>query len=151
MNMSRYDLEAAFAARLLPVARTWRRAADRALSGMGLSSATGWALVHVVREGGDLRQTDLAQMLEITDASLVRLLDQLGTAGLAERRTDEADARVRRIGLTAKGKAMVARIEAIFAGLRADVLAEVSDADLATGLAVIERTSAMLAGKSERP
>jgi MarR family transcriptional regulator, transcriptional regulator for hemolysin len=150
MNMSRYDLEAAFAARLLPVARTWRRAADRALSSMGMSSATGWALVHVVREGGDLRQTDLAHMLEITDASLVRLLDQLGAAGLAERRTDEAGARVRRIGLTAKGEKMVVRIEAIFADLRADVLAEVSDADLATGFAVIERTSAVLAGKSER-
>ncbi|MEG8044329.1 winged helix DNA-binding protein [Sphingomonas sp. LR59] len=120
----------------------WRQAADRALRDMNVSASTGWALVQVGRLGDDVRQTDLASQLDVTQASLVRSIDQMTAAGLVERRRDPADARVSRIRLTAHGRALVTTIEAKFATLRAAMLDDVSDADLATALRVAERLGA---------
>lgn len=136
---NRQHLEAAIAGRLPPLARVWRRLADRALSDLGISTATGWALVHVRRLGGDVRQTDLAAQLEITNASLVRLLDQLAAAGLVVRRTDGVDARVKRIALTDLAAPLVEGIEARLAELRAHLLRDVDDDRLAVAIDVLER------------
>jgi MarR family transcriptional regulator for hemolysin len=120
----------------------WRQAADRALSGMGLSAASGWALVQVGRMGDDVRQTDLARELDVTGATLVRLLDQMVTAGLVERRKDPVDARVSRIRPTDRGRDLLSSIESTFVALRADALSGISDDDLATALAVAEHLEA---------
>lgn len=138
-------MELAFARTLLPLARMWRQAADRALSGIGVSAATGWALVQVGRLGDDVRQTDLARELDVTGASLVRLLDQMVVSGLVERHRDAVDARVSRVRLSEHGRTLVTRIETAFAALRADMLSGESDADLTTALAVAERLEARFA------
>ena len=142
MTSPRAVLESAYARTLLPLAKMWRQAADRALRDMNVSASTGWALVQVGRLGDDVRQTDLAQQLDVTQASLVRSIDQMTAAGLVERRRDPADARVSRIRLTQHGRALVTTIEAKFASLRAAMLGDVSDDDLATALRVAERLGA---------
>jgi MarR family transcriptional regulator for hemolysin len=142
MTSPRAVLESAYARTLLPLAKMWRQAADRALRDMNVSASTGWALVQVGRLGDDVRQTDLAQQLDVTQASLVRSIDQMTAAGLVERRRDPADARVSRIRLTQHGRALVTTIEAKFASLRAAMLDDVSDDDLATALRVAERLGA---------
>ncbi len=142
MTSPRAVLESAYARTLLPLAKMWRQAADRALRDMNVSASTGWALVQVGRLGDDVRQTDLAQQLDVTQASLVRSIDQMTAAGLVERRRDPADARVSRIRLTLHGRALVTTIEAKFASLRAAMLDDVSDDDLATALRVAERLGA---------
>lgn len=142
MTSARAVLESAYARTLLPLAKMWRQAADRALRDMNVSASTGWALVQVGRLGDDVRQTDLAQQLDVTQASLVRSIDQMTAAGLVERRRDPADARVSRIRLTEHGRALVTTIEAKFASLRAAMLDDVSDDDLATALRVAERLGA---------
>jgi MarR family transcriptional regulator for hemolysin len=142
MTSARAVLESAYARTLLPLAKMWRQAADRALRDMNVSASTGWALVQVGRLGDDVRQTDLAQQLDVTQASLVRSIDQMTAAGLVERRRDPADARVSRIRLTQHGRALVTTIEAKFASLRAAMLDDVSDDDLATALRVAERLGA---------
>ena len=142
MTSPRAILESAYARTLLPLAKMWRQAADRALRDMNVSASTGWALVQVGRLGDDVRQTDLAQQLDVTQASLVRSIDQMTAAGLVERRRDPADARVSRIRLTQHGRALVTTIEAKFASLRAAMLDDVSDDDLATALRVAERLGA---------
>lgn len=139
---SRYTLEASYARTLLPLARMWRHAADQALKGMGVSSAAGWALLQVGRLGNDVRQTDLAAALDVTGASLVRLLDQMVAGGLVDRHRDEADARVSRIRLTDQGHALLTTIEATFAALRHEMLQGVSDGDLASALHVAEQLAA---------
>lgn len=120
----------------------WRRAADRALRDMAVSASIGWTLVQVGRLGDDVRQTDLANELDVTQASLVRSIDQMSAANLVERRRDPTDARVSRIRLTDHGRALVITIEAKFASLRAAMLDDVSDDDLATALRVAERLGA---------
>jgi MarR family transcriptional regulator for hemolysin len=104
MTLPRLALESSYARTLLPLARMWRQAADRALSGMGLSASIGWALIQVGRLGNDARQTDLANELDVTQASLVRSLDQMVKGGLVERHRDTDDARVSRIRLTPHGR-----------------------------------------------
>ncbi len=142
MASERYTLESAYARTLLPLARMWRQAADRALSGMGVSSTAGWALVQVGRMGDDVRQTDLARELDVTGATLVRLLDQMVASDLVVRHKDPVDARVSRIRPTERGRELLSSIEATFAALRADALSGVSDQDLATALRVAEHLEA---------
>ena len=136
MTSERLEIEAAYARILLPLARLWRAAADRALSGMGLSAAGGWALVEIGRLGGDIRQSDLAAKLDVTAASLVRVIDRLAANGLVTRRGDPVDGRVSRIGLTEPGHALADRIETAFARLRSESLSGLSDDDLETALRV---------------
>jgi MarR family transcriptional regulator for hemolysin len=139
MTLPRLALESSYARTLLPLARMWRQAADRALSGMGLSASIGWALIQVGRLGDDARQTDLANELDVTQASLVRSLDQMVKGGLVERHRDTDDARVSRIRLTPHGRTLVATIEATLETLRRTMLDGVSDDDLATALRVAEK------------
>ncbi|MDO6413543.1 MarR family winged helix-turn-helix transcriptional regulator [Sphingomonas sp. BIUV-7] len=142
---SRADLETAYARTLLPLARMWRQAADGALRGMGLSASIGWALIQVGRLGDDVRQTDLAAELDITAASLVRLIDQMVAAGLVERQRDPADARVSRVRLTAPGRARAATIEETLAALRFTMLDGIDEDDLATALRVAQTFAARFA------
>ena len=142
MTSSRARLEASYARTLLPLAKLWRQAADRALSDMCVSASTGWALVQVGRLGDDVRQTDLASELDVTQASLVRSIDQMTAAGLVDRHRDPVDARVSRIRLTDRGRTLVTTIETKFATLRRAMLDGVSDDDLATALHVAERLGA---------
>ncbi|WP_307086962.1 MarR family winged helix-turn-helix transcriptional regulator [Sphingomonas faeni] len=109
---------------------------------MSVSASTGWALVQVGRLGDDVRQTDLANKLDVTQASLVRSIDQMVAASLVERHRDTADARVSRIRLTERGRTLVSTIEAKFGTLRHDMLDGVTDEDLATALRVAEHLGA---------
>jgi MarR family transcriptional regulator for hemolysin len=143
-------LEASYARTLLPLGRSWRQAADRALANLDISASCGWALVQVGRLGDNVRQTDLARELDITGPSLVRLLDQLAAAGMIERCADESDGRVSRVRLTTAGEAMLSTIEATLADLRHDILAGVSDAELATALAVAHHVDEIV-GRQRSP
>ncbi|GHH07992.1 hypothetical protein GCM10008023_02690 [Sphingomonas glacialis] len=97
-----------------------------------------------------MRQTDLAAELDVSAASLVRVVDQLVAAELVDRQRDDVDARVSRVRLTERGRALVAKIEAAFEALRREMLADVADADLATALRVAEQLEARFTRKRNR-
>lgn len=138
MNTDRYALEAAFGRRVLPLSRRWRAAADRALADCGLSSAAGWALLHVGRLGDDVRQVELVAELDMQGASVVRVLDQLEAAALLTRAADPADRRTNRLRLTEAGRALVERIETALAALRRDLMEGVPDSALAVAEGVLQ-------------
>lgn len=144
MKTDRRLLESSYARTLLPLARNWRQAADRALANLDVSAACGWALIQVERMGDDVRQTDLARELDISSPSLVRLIDQLSAAGMVDRHVDAADGRVSRIRLTDKGLTQSHIIEEALAGVRSELLASVSDTDLASALAVAAHVEAAI-------
>lgn len=139
MNILRYDLEAAFGRLLLPLSRRWRAAADRALADCGLSSAAGWALLHVGRLGDDVRQSDLVTELDMQGASVVRVLDQLEAAALLTRAADPDDRRANRLRLTDQGRALLGRIEGGLAALRRDLMEGVPESALVMAVTVLER------------
>lgn len=142
MTSKRNEVESAYARTILPLARQWRQAADRALSDAGVSASSGWAIVQLGRLGDDARQTDLARELDVTGASLVRVVDQLVAKDLAFRRADPVDGRVTRVNLTDKGLELVLVIEKRLAGLRQEMMAGVTDRELAIALTVAERLAA---------
>ena len=134
----------AFTARFIQTSRAWRQLADAALAPLGLSYSAAQPLILVQRLGGAPRQTALAGAVGIEGPSLVRLLDQLSAAGLLTRGDDPTDRRAKAIRLTPRGEALVAKVEAALASLRARLMADVSDKDLETTLRVLDTLAATI-------
>jgi MarR family transcriptional regulator for hemolysin len=127
MNMSITESKRLLAHKMAAVARGWRQLADSALAEFGVSNSAGWCLIHIDRMGGDVRQSELAESLDISQPSLVRTLDQVQAAGLVGRTPHPEDKRSNIIGLTSAGKDLVGRIEERLGLLRADLLQGVPD------------------------
>ncbi len=123
-----------FGIRFSLLARRWRRALDIRLAEAGLTDATWVPLVHLHQTGGGLTQKELAALVGIDGSSLVRLLDILCRQGLAERRVDERDSRARLVHLTEQGENRVAEIRRELAKGEKEMLADLSDDDIATML-----------------
>lgn len=123
-----------FGIRFSLLARRWRRALDARLAEAGLSDATWVPLIHLQATGGGVTQKELAALVGIDGSSLVRLLDILCRQELVERRVDENDNRARLIFLTPKGEQRVTEIRRELAKGEEDMLADISDADLAAML-----------------
>ncbi|MFC3443114.1 MarR family winged helix-turn-helix transcriptional regulator [Sphingobium rhizovicinum] len=121
------DSRRLLAHKMAPVARGWRQLADSALARFGVSNSAGWCLIHIDRMGGDVRQAELAESLDISQPSLVRTLDQVQAAGLVARTPHPEDKRSNIIALTPAGQELVGQIEAQLGALRDDLLRDVPD------------------------
>ena len=126
--------ERAFAQTLLRLARVYRREVNRALAAHGISDAKAMPVLHIARAGGGMRQGVLAEEVGVEGPSMVRILDQLCQTGLVERRDDPTDKRAKTLHLTAEGQALATDVEGAIQVVRAQMLALVSDADLAATL-----------------
>jgi MarR family transcriptional regulator for hemolysin len=142
--MSRKEHELQIASALNPLAQAWRGAADDALGTLGIKSAAAWCIVHLARLGPDVRQTELAEAIGISEPSLARTIAQVVADDLVERRVDENDRRSNRMCLTARGAALARAAEERLASLRSDLLAEASDADIAVILRIFASVNARL-------
>lgn len=126
------------------VSRLMRRRFAERLKGSALTVAQARALVHVSRREG-IRQVELAALLEVQPITLARLLDQLGAAGLVERRTDPGDRRAYRLFLRPAAKAPLAEVGRIAAALRAKALRGLDAGEAAALLAALRRLRENLA------
>ncbi len=147
--MMRAEQELQIASSLNPLAHAWRAAADDALGGLGIKSAAAWCIVHLARLGRDVRQTELAEAIGISEPSLARTIAQVVADGLVERRVDAKDRRSNLMDLTDQGRALAGVAEKRLAGLRRELLVEASDEELAVLVRVFASVSARLGkGKS---
>ena len=121
---------------LLHLARVYRRLVDRRLSDHRISDARALPVLHIARAGSAMRQGALAEAMGIEGPSLVRLLDQLGNAGLVERRPDPSDGRAKTLHITDDGRALAGEVEKVLHILRDELFADVCEADLAATLRV---------------
>src|ERR1700733_10245752 len=87
-----------FAFMINDVGRMLRTYADYKASQFGITRAQWVVLVRVDRFEG-LKQSELAEMLDLQPITLTRLLDRLCDSGLIERRSDPADRRAKRLFL----------------------------------------------------
>ena len=71
---------------------------------------------------GDHTQTELARMVGLDKTTMVVTLDELESAGLAERRPSPSDRRARVIAVTNAGERKVRKAQAIAEGIREEVL-----------------------------
>lgn len=139
-----------FSARLVPMARGYRRYLDRGLAGLSLSHTAALAVMLVGRAGDGMRQGALADQLGMEAPSVVPLLDQLERSGLVERRVDATDKRARLLHLTGAGRTIAAQVEERTAAIRAELFADINAADLVAATRVLDQLHAVFGAADEQ-
>lgn len=140
-------LQAAFTGELVAVNRKLKALFDERARKMGLTLSRARLLVELARRDG-LIQSDLADILEIEQPTLVRLLDGLERNGMIERRPVEGDRRARQVHLTQMARGQAQDVLALLAEIRALVLEGIPPASVETALDVLRQaTRNIAAGK----
>jgi MarR family transcriptional regulator, transcriptional regulator for hemolysin len=98
-----------FAFTINDVGRMLRTYADYKASQFGITRAQWAVLVRLDRFEG-LKQSELAEMLDLQPISLTRLLDRLCDSGLIERRSDPNDRRAKRLFLTPAARPLLEQL-----------------------------------------
>ena len=107
--MPQQPLKREFAFTIMDVARLLKTYADQRARQFGISRAQWAVLIRIDRHEG-LKQTELAEMLDLQPISLTRLLDRLAENGLIERRPDPNDRRANRLYLKPAAKPLLDRL-----------------------------------------
>lgn len=103
------------------VARMLGTYADQQGRVLGVSRAQWTVLVRLERTEG-LKQSELAEILDLQPISLTRLLDRLDENGLIERRADPNDRRVNRLYLKPAARPLLKQLAALGEALMGTVL-----------------------------
>jgi MarR family transcriptional regulator for hemolysin len=112
---------------LTDVARMLRTYADQRARQFGISRAQWTVLLRLDRSEG-LKQSELAEILDLQPISLTRLLDRLSDNGLIERRPDPNDRRANRLYLTPAARPLLEQLAALGEELMETVLQNVDAA-----------------------
>lgn len=124
---------------LSDVTLLFRKHFDRRAERFGLTRAQWRALKMLHRQGGGLRQNELAEHLEMEPIAVGRVIDRLQSAGFVERRPDPKDRRAWRLHLTDQAHGVIGDMEEISRALRVDASAGIPAEELHRAVAVIER------------
>ena len=120
-----YDPERSFGFLLHDIARLLRKKFDQRARGLGLSRAQWQLLVHLSRHEG-INQSGLAEILEIENITVGRLIDRMEEAGWVERRPDPDDRRARLLHTTEKVAPVMERMRELAEATRNEALAGLS-------------------------
>ena len=137
------SLNREFAFSLNDAARMLRTYADYRGAQFGVTRAQWAVLVRLDRFEG-LKQSELAEMLDLQPITLTRLLDRLCNNGLIERRSDPNDRRAKRLFLTAAARPMLEQLGALGEDMMTTALAGVSRE-------TVEQIEALLPWNINRP
>jgi DNA-binding MarR family transcriptional regulator len=121
--------------------RLWRASHTRvaeALESIGLTPAS-FGLLNIlgVREGA--MQQELGSAMGVDPSTMVSLIDQLESAGLAKRQPHPADRRARAVALTPKGRRVLAKGRQMASQVEDDVLGGLSAAERQKLLTLLRR------------
>jgi MarR family transcriptional regulator for hemolysin len=130
--MARTNRELAFT--INDVARLLRTHADQKAGQFGMTRAK-WAVLARLDRFEGLKQSELAEMLDLQPITLTRLLDQLCLNGLIERRADPEDRRAKRLFLTPAARPLLARLTELGEELMQTALAGLSGPEIGSLLA----------------
>ena len=98
-----------FAFLISDVARLLRNHADQRARQFGMTRAQ-WAVLARLESNEGLKQSELAEMLDLQPITLTRLVDRLCANGLIERRADPDDRRAKRLYLTPQARPLMDRL-----------------------------------------
>ena len=107
---------------IMDVARMLRTYADQRARQFGISRAQWAVLIRIERTEG-LKQSELAEILDLQPISLTRLLDRLADNGLIERRADPNDRRANRLYLKPAARPMLDQLAELGTDMMESVLA----------------------------
>ncbi|HWK26970.1 MAG TPA: MarR family transcriptional regulator [Solirubrobacter sp.] len=127
------------------------RVAGAAEQATGLGAGAPAALVAVSGFLGGQSVTALANVLGLSHAGTVRLVDRLQAQGLIERRRGDADAREVRLVATRAGRAAAQRVLDGRRDAMAAVLAALSEEEVATLVPLLERMLAAITAGPDSP
>jgi len=127
--MPSQPLKREFAFTVMDVARLLKTYADQRGRQFGISRAQ-WAVLMRIDRNEGLKQSELAEMLDLQPITLTRLLDRLADNGLIERRADPNDRRANRLHLKPAAKPLLGRL----ADLGADMMETVLDGVSSTSI-----------------
>ena len=106
---------------IMDVARLLKTYADQRARQFGISRAQWGVLIRIERNEG-MKQSELAELLDLQPISLTRLLDRLDQNGLIERRADPNDRRANRLYLKPAAKPLLGRLAELGANMMGTVL-----------------------------
>jgi MarR family transcriptional regulator for hemolysin len=104
-----------------------RTYADQQAASLALTRAQ-WAVLARLERSEGLKQTELAEQLDLQPITLTRLVDRLCEHGLIERRSDPRDRRAKRLFLTPTARPLLERLHALGETLMTQALAGIDDA-----------------------
>jgi MarR family transcriptional regulator, transcriptional regulator for hemolysin len=122
--------------------RLWRATHTRTaelLGSVGLTPAL-FALLNVIGAREGAIQQELGSALAIDRSTMVSLIDQLESAGLATRRPSATDRRAREIGITSKGRRLLQRARGLISQVEDEVLAGLTTEERHDLLTLLRRT-----------
>src|SRR6202049_553615 len=126
--MARSSVEMTFLFTLDELHRLIRAYADKQAARYGITRAQ-WAVLAKVERTEGLKQTELAELMEMQRITLTRLIDKLCDAGWIERRGDEPDRRVNRLYLRKAARPLLGKLSGLRSELTATALEGINPAD----------------------
>ena len=126
--MSRGSVDMNFLFTLGELQRLVRAYADRQAARYGITRAQ-WAVLAKVERFEGMKQTELAEQMEMQPITLTRLIDRLCDNGWIERRSDNSDRRVNRLYLRKAAKPLLAKLAGLKSELTATALEGISPSD----------------------
>jgi DNA-binding MarR family transcriptional regulator len=126
MNHGSVDMNFLFT--LGEVQRLVRAYADRQAARYGITRAQ-WAVLAKVERTEGMKQTELAEQMEMQPITLTRLIDKLCDNGWIERRGDDTDRRVNRLYLRKTGRQLLGKLSGLRSELTATALDGITPAD----------------------
>lgn len=128
-----------FVSQLFHARNRIRFAMDEAFKPAGITDATWRTLFYLEQCGEAVAQKHLAEVMGIEGPSLVRLLDNLEAKDLIKRCPSQTDRRVKLVELTGPARELLIDLHHTAGRVRAELLRDVSDAEIAACLKVLER------------
>src|SRR5437899_10410823 len=119
------------------VPRMMRAYADRQAARYGITRAQ-WAVLAKVERTEGLKQSELAEQMEMQPITLTRLIDKLCDNGWIERRGDDNDRRVNRLYLRKAARPLLGQLAGPRAELTATALYGINPTDAHRMLAQLE-------------
>ena len=111
---------------IVDVARMLKTYADQRARQFGISRAQWTVLMRLDRFEG-LKQSELAEVLDLQPISLTRLLDRLAGNGLIERRPDPNDRRANRLYLTPAARPLLKQLSELGEDMMTSVLDSIDE------------------------
>jgi len=110
------------------LARLVRAHADRKAARYGITRAQ-WAVLAKVERYEGMKQSELAEQMEMQPITLTRLVDRLCDNGWIERRGDETDRRVNRLYLRKAARPLLAKLNGLRSEITATAIEGISPSD----------------------
>lgn len=154
MTSNAYDMDGApppsVGFLLNDVARLLRKRFEQNARGLGLTRSQWQVLAYLNRNEG-IRQSGLAELLDVEPITLGRIVDRLEAAGLVERRPHASDRRLWLLHLTDAARPKLAEIGAIGEVTRAEAFGDIPEVERERLLALLGNMKSNLVAACNAP